>query len=1352
MTIKAPGPALFADNEGNVVVRRDLPVPTPVEGEILIEVLFSGSNPSDLRIAGDIVAGYTTYEDYQPVRWGTHQSYISRPPIGMFKVPGNLPLPDAAALTTVVQTANDALFHQFKLPLPSSGQGLIEGTLIVWGGGTAVGMSAIQLARAVGVTSIITTASASRHGLLKELDATQCFDYHDESVVQQIKQAVHMTGNTRIWGFNTAGTPDSSRLLLDSLAGLEGEIQFAFVGLIGGNRPASEMCLAVRHHKLAFDIPGAPEPYVFPAKPAEAEIIWKATEWIVAHYGKEFRLPGLRVFAERAEEALEQLQTTKSYNARPDIIIMLTDAGTAADGRLADHLDRLGIEEEVCPESQLIRNNTEKFIESDDENDDMGTISYYTGRHIYLARREIVFETDELDIDISQSVFLAHGDNEILQLDKLPSMVNESDLIQKHAIEIIRTTEPMTTERSIRFGYLGDQAIDLSELRERCYEAVQAAFMAADSACESLADPEEDTGLDGQKLNSEEILALEEGAEAKSKPDQASYCCFIALTMAARVLEASTAREMAQKVCRGANLDDLIFNIEIFKPLTQSEPWEADVPDKPGYHHLYALLGCLMATAYVHQSFAIETFYLDRAIANLDIAVLKMPNNPFKEFRHYLQTVQKKVQRLQVFFQRVEMEDDQSINSVLCAVCIQLMPVIGFHETNYPCHNMDFESICRKAVLRCRACTLFRDTTASMYPLFKMSWPEIEEINYCNRSVGRRWFGETDDLLADFLWGLDGALRIEIIARRAYMEEKFYATYELYCLPGVPPPWKIIGTGTHVQHDVASPETWDMIQGWIRDCINDHGNCKVVSEDRPFPTRVVAVGSEDTEPHLFIPRPDDRGRYIALSHCWGDVMPLRTTRTTFAEFCQKVDFSRFPKTFQEAIIVCRRLNIQYLWIDSLCIIQDDERDWAVESPKMCDVYQNAYLTIAAAAAHNSSEGLFHRRPFSLRKSFLTVSKNDGKVEEVEIFSRPWDSQCHWQDSIGDGPWCRDTNPLDTRAWTLQEHVLSRRILRFTAHELVWHCRTAHRCECRPGSHANKGSLRLINLEALESGRESNDDSRILEPFILWLNIIGPFTSRAITRDTDRLPAVSGVAAALAPFIKAEYIAGMWTTELGTKICWHVEEGPTSRHETYYAPTWSWASVIGPVRTSELSGICALPQTKIVDVHHTLATPNPYGSVSSATLTISSVLLNVSVSKLDPRPDEGTPFQIHPHNSSLLETDMNLSMECVAFPDILTTSEEAPELVPGDSLCFLILGCKVYCQGFDIMVGILLSQIPTGEEPISDLKYRKVGTGEIRLKDCDEDEEEFREKAVDGLGWYMAHHLERQGCVASVVVV
>ncbi|KAF4946521.1 hypothetical protein FGADI_11159 [Fusarium gaditjirri] len=791
---------------------------------------------------------------------------------------------------------------------------------------------------------------------------------------------------------------------------------------------------------------------------------------------------------------------------------------------LSDHICQLQIQDKVRLETQLTRRSAEESPENNEE-EETGNVSYYTARSIYLARREFVLETDEPDMENAESVFFACGDDEILKLDKLPSMINEFDLIRKHAIEIIRTTRPMTNERSIRFGYLRDQAIDLSELRERCDEAIQAAFMAAVSACEDPADRGDDTDLDEPGLESEETLVPKGTNEANDEPDEASYCCFIALTMCARVLDASTAREMVQKVRSGVNLDDLILNIEILKPRTESEPWEADMRDKPGYHHVYALLGCLMATAYVRQCFAIETLYLYRAISNLDIAVLKKPSTPFKEFRQYLESVRKKVQLLQIFFQSIEMEHDPAIDSVICAICLKLMPVIGFHDTKYPYHNMGFEWICKKAVLRCRVCTLFRDATASMYPLFNMSWLDIREMNYSNRSVGRRWFGEADDIMAEILWGENVALKIELIACYPGSEDCFYATYELYCLPGTPPPWKIIGEGTHVQHNVTSPGTWDMIRGWIGDCINNHERCKVVTEDRPFPTRVVFVGDQETNSHLFIPRSNHRGRYIALSHCWGDAMPLKTTRATLDEFCHSIDFNLLPKTFLDAIIVCRKLEVEYLWIDSLCIIQDDEHDWAVESPKMCDVYQNAYLTIAAAAAHNSSEGLFHLRPFSLRKSFPIPSKTDRKIEEVEIFARPWDSQLHWYDSIGDGPWYREPNPLEKRAWTLQEHVLSRRILRFTAYELVWHCRTTHLCECRPGPQEGKNYLSLINLEAMISNKNPQHGPWIRDPLDVWLEIISTFTKRAITHDTDRLPAVSGVAAALAPLINTEYIAG-----------------------------------------------------------------------------------------------------------------------------------------------------------------------------------------------------------------------------------
>jgi hypothetical protein len=155
-----------------------------------------------------------------------------------------------------------------------------------------------------------------------------------------------------------------------------------------------------------------------------------------------------------------------------------------------------------------------------------------------------------------------------------------------------------------------------------------------------------------------------------------------------------------------------------------------------------------------------------------------------------------------------------------------------------------------------------------------MSWPDVQGVNYSNRSIGRRWFGNTEDILADVLWGRDGALRIELVSFYLGAEEPFIAGYELYRLPsnyapttkneaswntdksaGTVPSWNIIGTGTHVKTKVTSPEAWEMIRDWIGGCVNNHKECKVVSEDRPFPTRIVTVGDDDTEPHLRIPSP-----------------------------------------------------------------------------------------------------------------------------------------------------------------------------------------------------------------------------------------------------------------------------------------------------------------------------------------------------------------------------------------------------------------------------------------------------------------------------------------------------------------
>jgi NADPH:quinone reductase-like Zn-dependent oxidoreductase len=327
------GKAIYADHDGKVVIK-DFPIPQPPEGEILVQVLYSGVNPSDIRTlkffncrhhllgnefcgrvlespiledtsflkAGDIVAGYVDGSKDRPLRYGTHQPYISVPSAWIYRVPENLPQADAAAITIVVQTANDALFNRLHVPLPDATPAHPEGTLVIWGGATSVGMAAIQLGRASGIHSIVATASTKQHDYLKSLGATHCFDYKDDNVVQKVK-AVLQASRGPIWGLDAAGAPDSQTLLANALSS-HNDIHLASVLLQTDER--FQVTLAARHIDVSFDLPDG-QSLFFAAHPDEADRMWKALAWVVKHYGAEFRPLPVRIFEGTAEKALEEI-------------------------------------------------------------------------------------------------------------------------------------------------------------------------------------------------------------------------------------------------------------------------------------------------------------------------------------------------------------------------------------------------------------------------------------------------------------------------------------------------------------------------------------------------------------------------------------------------------------------------------------------------------------------------------------------------------------------------------------------------------------------------------------------------------------------------------------------------------------------------------------------------------------------------------------------------------------------------------------------------------------------------------------------------------------------------------------
>jgi len=202
-------------------------------------------------------------------------------------------------------------------------------------------------------------------------------------------------------------------------------------------------------------------------------------------------------------------------------------------------------------------------------------------------------------------------------------------------------------------------------------------------------------------------------------------------------------------------------------------------------------------------------------------------------------------------------------------------------------------------------------------------------------------------------------------------------------------------------------------------------------EETELPTRVLAVGSlEAPDLRLHCPRKDKEGKwpmgkYIALSHCWGEKLPLRTTKDKLEDYKQHIESSELPQTFLDAVTVAREIDVQYLWIDSLCIIQDDSGDWEKESQKMEQVFSSAYCTISATSAKNSHEGFL---PFPVKEAVRIL---DGEKSQFAVYACIADKS--FKQAVD------EDGLLNTRGWVLQERALSRRTIHFTGPQIFWEC-------------------------------------------------------------------------------------------------------------------------------------------------------------------------------------------------------------------------------------------------------------------------------------------------------------------------
>lgn len=370
-------------------------------------------------------------------------------------------------------------------------------------------------------------------------------------------------------------------------------------------------------------------------------------------------------------------------------------------------------------------------------------------------------------------------------------------------------------------------------------------------------------------------------------------------------------------------------------------------------------------------------------------------------------------------------------------------------------------------------------------------------------------------------------------------------------------------------------------------CQEEHKFCPPAN--MPFlPKRVldVGMGQSNLSVGIHVSEPNEQAFYVALSYCWGGPQDITTTSATLQSYTKSLP-TGLPRTIQDAILVTRSLGFRYLWVDALCIIQDDMSDKSAEINEMGMIYKSATLTIAAASASTVNDGFLQDRPPlpMCRLPFYMADEKEGS-----IWLRNSD-QVHTKE------------PLDLRAWTLQESLLSPRILYYAAKDLIWKCHTEQFVPVQETHNpyytvSTERLPRRIFGQTQTAGAASQSKT--------WKRIIQDYSRRELTVSEDRLPALAGLAGELHSFWMDKYVAGMWQRCLLKHLgWWRFSSANKEPLTTYKSPTWSWASHDGQVFISDVHH----EEAELLDVAVTLVDKNStFGPVSSGRVVVRAPVL------------------------------------------------------------------------------------------------------------------------------------------------
>ena len=453
-------------------------------------------------------------------------------------------------------------------------------------------------------------------------------------------------------------------------------------------------------------------------------------------------------------------------------------------------------------------------------------------------------------------------------------------------------------------------------------------------------------------------------------------------------------------------------------------------------------------------------------------------------------------------------------------------------------------------------------------------------------------------------------------------------------------------TGRHRHEDAGSIESYEAIIMAINDCILNHPYCRP-SNTRAIPKRLIEVPSADGAPIKVIHTTNMNTdvEYTALSHCWG-THPLPKLLKYHGNENIVFQWADLPRSFQDACTVTRNLFHQFIWIDSLCIVQDDPADWKEEAAKMGSIYERAYVTISATDAQSSFEGFLHKRYTPHRLAF---DDGDTPIDfTIREYHDEFFNSKHFHFDKTNHEWLNQPsdvdpqfqNPLQTRGWCFQERLMSKRVLHFKRYEFFLECNSGYRCECSGMGVLRKGTIKLFMslmlrddlsaYELMEAARLQVDLYRPLarersvvppsaDPDIrfmqMWQTIVEIYSRTTFTYCEDVLPALGSLAMVFnAKRPKWTYVAGLWKEDLSRSLLWKADgnivkvatrsKPSTPAHGTMqpapFAPSFSWANISGrsTYKLLELGG------TSTVEVIATeVVGKDKFGDVSSGSIVL-----------------------------------------------------------------------------------------------------------------------------------------------------